>query len=289
MSVNSNKKYMNSVFTTLFGKPEPLLELYNALSGSNLSPDTPIIINTLSDVLYMEKMNDVSFVVDDKVVVLIEHQSTINENMPLRCLMYIARLYEKLIDNKAVYRKQLIEIPKPEFWVLYNGKELYPEEQTLKLSDAFRDKSIIEQHGTLELTVKVLNIGQGYNPALLDRSQQLTGYVTFVTKVYEKKSQGLDNAEAIKEALHYCIDNNILVEFLQNHSVEVINMLMTEFNMQTALEVSREEGEARGKMEGKTEIAQNLLREGMEVALVSKMTGLDVDTVKKLSECNING
>ena len=245
----------------------------------------------------MERMNDVSFVVDDKVVVLIEHQSTINENMPLRCLMYIARLYEKSIDNKAVYRKQLIEIPKPEFWVLYNGKEPYPEEQTLKLSDAFKDKSICEQHGTLELTIKVLNINQGLNPDILVRSQQLSGYVNFVTKVYEKKSQGLDNAEAIKEALVYCIDNNILVEFLQSHGSEVLNMLMTEFNLQTALEVSREEGEARGKLEGKlegemkgkTEIAQNLLREGMEGALVSKMTGLDVDTVTRLSERNTNG
>ena len=296
MSVNSNKKYKNSVFTTLFDEPEPLLELYNALSGSNLSPDTPIIINTLTDVLYMERINDVSFFIDDKVVVLLEHQSAINENMPLRFLMYIVQLYEKLFDNKAVYRKRLIEIPKPEFWVLYNGKEPYPEEQTLKLSDAFKDKSICEQHGTLELTVKVLNINKKINPDVLNRSQQLTGYVTFVAWVDENKEKGLDNAESIKEALHYCIDNQILIEFLQQHSVEVINMLMTEFNMDTAREVSRAEGKIEekiegkqeGKMEGKTEIAQNLLYEGMEIALVSKMTGLDVDTVKKLSECNIN-
>ena len=155
MRTNINHTYRDSVFTKLFGEPEPLLELYNALTGSNLSPDTPIIINTLTNVLYMERVNDISFVIDDKIVVLIEHQATINENMPLRFLMYIARIYEKLIDNKAVYRKRLIEIPTPEFWVLYNGREPYPAEHTLKLSDAFKDKSTFEQYRNLELTVKV--------------------------------------------------------------------------------------------------------------------------------------
>jgi hypothetical protein len=55
---------------------------------------------TLSDVLYMEQLNDISFVIDGKLVVLIEHQSSINENMPLRMLMYIAREYELLTNGR---------------------------------------------------------------------------------------------------------------------------------------------------------------------------------------------
>jgi len=38
----------------------------------------------------MGQINDVSFTVGDRLIVLIEHQSTINENMPLRLLMYVA-------------------------------------------------------------------------------------------------------------------------------------------------------------------------------------------------------
>jgi len=68
----TNRKYKNSVFTKLFGTPEKALELYNAISGKNYPENTKIKIVTLSDVLYMEQLNDISFVIEDKLVVLIE-------------------------------------------------------------------------------------------------------------------------------------------------------------------------------------------------------------------------
>ncbi|MCL1836461.1 MAG: Rpn family recombination-promoting nuclease/putative transposase [Treponema sp.] len=51
-------------------------------------------------------------------MVLIEHQSTINPNMPLRLLLYIAHLYEKIIGRKKLYNTKLEKIPAPEFIVL---------------------------------------------------------------------------------------------------------------------------------------------------------------------------
>jgi hypothetical protein len=88
----------------LFNDAEKLLSLYNAVSGSVLPSNTPVEIATLEDVLFNDRRNDVAFVLDDKIVILIEHQSSISANMPLRLLIYIARIYEKLIDNKAVCR-----------------------------------------------------------------------------------------------------------------------------------------------------------------------------------------
>lgn len=63
---------------------------------------------------------------------LVEHQASINKNMPLRFLIYIARIYEKMIDSKAVYKEEQIKIPTPEFIVLYNGGRNYPKEQMIK-------------------------------------------------------------------------------------------------------------------------------------------------------------
>ena len=85
MSVN--REYKNSLFTTLFNDAEKLLSLYNALSGSNLPPGTPVEIATLEDVLFNYRRNDVAFVLDDRIVILIEHQSSISANMPLRLLI----------------------------------------------------------------------------------------------------------------------------------------------------------------------------------------------------------
>ena len=52
-----------------------------------------------------------------------EHQSTVNPNMPLRCLLYVGRAYEQLVDKKARYRTKLVKIPTPEFYTFYNGKQ----------------------------------------------------------------------------------------------------------------------------------------------------------------------
>ena len=135
--MKTNDKYKASVFSLLFSNPEVLRELYCALKGVILPKDIPIVINTLKDVLFMDRINDISFVIGGKLVVLIEHQSTINPNMALRLLIYIARIYEKIIEDKTLYTSKPIRLPQPEFFVLYNGASPFPDKETLKLSDVY--------------------------------------------------------------------------------------------------------------------------------------------------------
>ncbi|MCL2772803.1 MAG: Rpn family recombination-promoting nuclease/putative transposase [Oscillospiraceae bacterium] len=90
--INANKKYKDSVFTRLFGEKDKLAELYNAINGTKYTPDD-ITITTLENVIFIGRVNDISFTIGDRLIVLIEHQSTVNPNMPLRCLLYIARHY----------------------------------------------------------------------------------------------------------------------------------------------------------------------------------------------------
>jgi hypothetical protein len=101
----AERNHKSSVFTSLFGDKERLLELYNAIEGTSHKDTSIIDINTLPNVLFLNQQNDISFTIGEKVVVLIEHQSSINENMPMRLLMYIGRVYEKIvekIDKKAI-------------------------------------------------------------------------------------------------------------------------------------------------------------------------------------------
>jgi len=79
--MNVNKTHKDSVFSFLFSNPDILRELYSAIEGITLPPDIPIDINTLSGVLYKDKINDLSFIIDNRLVVLIGHQSTINNNL----------------------------------------------------------------------------------------------------------------------------------------------------------------------------------------------------------------
>jgi len=292
--MKTNKKFKSSVFSLLFSEPDLLRELYCALDGVSLPPDAPVYINTLEDVLFKDFINDISFEIDGKLVVLIEHQSTINQNMALRLLMYIGRVYEKITENRNIYKGKLIKIPRPEFFVLYNGVDPYPDQEIYKLSDSFEElKSLglMEKASlSLELIVRVININEGRNAAIAARCKNLAEYSVFVAKVrsFEKELGSLK--EAIKKAVNHCQKHDILKEFLKLHASEVLNMLYTEWNWDDALAVRYEEGQEegieKGREEGKIEanikIARNLLAKGSTLEFVQKITGLDIETIQKL-------
>ena len=297
--MGANIKYKDSVFSLLFSNPDLLRELYCALEDVNLPPDVPVKINTLQDVLFFDRINDISFEIGGKLVILIEHQSTINPNMALRLLMYIARVYEKIIEGRKVYTTKLIPLPRPEFFVLYNGTSPYPAETTLKLSDSFESVETIglpeKGYPSLELSVKVVNINYGTNEKIVMKSKTLAGYSLFVQKVRENEKEGKDLKEAIKRAVNYCSENDILKEFLEQNATEVINMLITEWNMDDALAVrfeegleegigkGREEGREKGREEGREEIVRNALAKGIPPETIHTVTGLDVETIMKLA------
>ena len=243
----SNRKYKDSVFVDLFSEDEKakenFLSLYNALHGTNLPLSSPVENIRLENVMYMNIINDVSCLVDGKIIVLAEHQSTINENMPLRFLEYIARLYEKLQAPTDRYLRKLSKIPTPEFYVFYNGKEDYPETTTLKLSDAFITKSI-----PLELTVQVLNINTDKANKILTACKPLEEYSLFVEEV--RNQTQLDPENGFTNAVKICIEKGILKEYLMRKSREVINMLVAEYDYDTDIAVQREESLRIGIQQG---------------------------------------
>jgi len=71
--MKSNVRYKDSIFSFLFSDPDVLRELYSALEDVELAPDVPVTINTLKDVLFKDMVNDISFEIGDKLVILVEH------------------------------------------------------------------------------------------------------------------------------------------------------------------------------------------------------------------------
>ena len=285
----ANRKYKDSVFVDLFSEDEKakenFLSLYNALHGTNLQLSCPVENIKLDNVMYMNIINDVSCLVDNKIIVLAEHQSTINENMPLRFLQYIARLYEKLQKPTDRYLRTLSKIPTPEFYVFYNGIEDYPQTITLKLSDAFITKP---EHIPLELTVQVLNINNDKGSEILKTCKTLDEYSLFVEEV--RIQTRLDTENGFTNAVKICIEKGILKEYLQRKSREVINMLIAEYDYDTDIAVQREEagkiafaqGISQGALQKALETAKSLLQLGLSVENIAKATGLSQAEVREL-------
>ncbi len=108
---------------TIFREKDNLLSLYNALNGTAYEETDNLEITTLENAVYMNYKNDISFVFDFELM-LYEHQSTCNPNMPLRDLLYVSRVLQNRIKDENLYSKSLIKIPAPRFVVFYNAGTL---------------------------------------------------------------------------------------------------------------------------------------------------------------------
>ena len=117
---NHNRRYKDSVFVDFFSEDKTakanFLSLYNALHGTNYQ-STAILKNIrLKQVLYMSFANDVSYLADGKIIVLAEHQSTINPNMPRQGMYF--RVHSLTSSFRLAPKTSMLLKPPPSMAVL---------------------------------------------------------------------------------------------------------------------------------------------------------------------------
>ncbi len=254
------------------------MSLYNALYDENLTDTNVINKLKVEDILYKNFKNDISFEIKGKVLVFGEHQSTVNPNMPLRCLMYAGRAYEQLVNEDVRYRRNLVKIVPPEFYVFYNGDDDAPKEKSLKLSNAYICPI---SENSAELVVKVININSNKKHEILKKCKILNEYTFFIEAVKKRKNNRQENA--IKGAIYECISKNILSEYLQRKGSEVVNMLTAEYSYEKDLEIAREEARELEKIS----IVINMLTEGtLSIAQIAYFTGISQEKIEQIKKEN---
>ncbi len=281
----SARNYKDSLFVDLFARcpeaKENFLSLYNALHRTDLKfSETKIEPVMLEKTIYTGRYNDVSMLVNERLIVLVEQQSTVNENMPLRFLEYVSWLYEKLIPLEKRYKEKMIKIPRPEFYVFYNGKKEYPVEKSLCLSDSFFDNDKNRQKIPLELSVKVYNINKSEISSILQNCPPLRGYATLVHYATTAKSEGIQ--DWLTNAIQRCINEGILVDYLKRNSTEVRNMLIADYDYDTDIRVKRQEAFEEGSEERAIETAQKMLHKNISPNIVSECTSLPLEKVLEI-------
>ena len=297
----TNRNYKDSVFVDLFAHDinakENFISLYNALHGTNLDAKTTDIQPVMLErVLYMKYYNDIAMLIDGKIVILIEHQSTINQNMPFRFLEYIARIYEKITTKDEKFGRKLVKLPIPEFYVFYNGKDDYPTESVMKLSDAFMQiddysklKNQLENTNyPLEISVKVININVDKENPILKHCKTLKQYSEFIEQVRSNIENNVP--EPLTTAIKEAIKKGFLSDYLNRKSTEVQNMLLAEYDYDTDIAVQRKEafedgisiGLSQGAQQKAVETAKNALTMNLSIEQVATLTGLSVEEIEKL-------
>ena len=259
----------------LFSDPKRAVELYNAISGENLPPDTELTYTTLENALYIDRKNDLGFVINNRHLVLVECQSTVNMNIPLRCLGYVSRTLENLVDENNLYGSKLIKFPAPEFYVFYVGSATW-DVKHLKLSDAFLETP---RENSIEIIVNLVNLNYNVDTEILKRSPSLLGYSKLLCYIREElASNGGNLKAAIDAAVKKCIDGGFIVDFLRNHSREVTGMLFKEISVDEFAEIRAREayeiGHSEGEQSGILETARKMKAEGIPAELIQKITNL---------------
>lgn len=285
-------EYKDRVFRMLLNEPKVALEVYNAMNDTVYDNPDDLTITTLENATYMGMRNDVSFVIASQLM-LYEHQSTVNKNMPLRNLIYVTCIYSVLTRNSNLYGRKMIKLPEPKFVVFYNGTEKLPDVSEQRLSDAYEKHS---DAPNLELKITVLNINEGHNQELAAKSPTLHQYMIFVDTI-RKYQELMEFGDAVDVAVNECIKNGILSDFLKQNKAEVLRVTIFEYDQEEHMRMEREEsleegralglkeGLRNGKNEEKQATALQMTRMGMSVEVIAQAIRESVDVVQKwLSE-----
>ena len=244
------KNVKDSLFTHMFGdeSKEYLLQLYQALHPEDKETDVDNLnLISIENVLSNDIYNDLGFIANDKLVVLVEAQSTWSANILVRLLLYLAKTYQVYIFSQPkikalLYSDSKITLPKAELYVLYAGKR-GDKPSILSLKEEF-----FEANGNVDIKANIIFADE-------NRDDIIGEYLAFCTILKEQiLVYNGDKQEAIQATIQICLEQGKLVKYLSEHRREVEDYmfaLMSDEELKEAYGYYREcLGEERGLQQG---------------------------------------
>lgn len=281
--IKAKKTAKDSVFRDLFENPTYLLQLYQVLHTEDTEvTEDQISSVTIKNILLDQMYNDLGFIVKQRLLLLVEAQSTWSRNIVIRALLYLANTWQEYIQEKKlnIYGSGGMILPKPELYVIYTG-ERKERPEWISLSEEF----FPGQKCFVDVKVRMLYDGK--------KGDILNQYVTF-TKIYNKQvNQYGRTKKAVLETIRICKNRDVLKEYLENREKEVVDIMMTLFDQEYAVERYGDEKKAQGRAEGlakgleegtikaKREMTYKLVDRKIPLETISDIVGMSVEVIKK--------
>ena len=210
----------NSVFLDLFQNKTYLLKLYKTLHPEDTTATEDSLTDvTIENVLTDNLYNDLGFIVNNKLMILIEAQSTWTMNILVRVLLYLAQSYHEYFQrtNQNYYKCKKVKIPKPELYVIFTGNKGRKPDR-ISFSEEFFDGADID----IEIKAKVI-----YES---DTDDIINKYIIFCKVFNEQTKQHGMTQKAVTEIIRICKDRNVLREYLLDREREVVTIMMSLFD-----------------------------------------------------------
>ena len=219
-AVMAKRTAKNSVFLDLFQNKSYLLKLYKTLhpedtTATEDSLTDVTITNVLTDNLY----NDLGFIANNKLMILVEAQSTWTVNILVRVLLYLAQSYHEYFQRTSqdYYKSKKVRMPKPELYVIFTGNKGRKPDRIVLSEEFFRGADI-----DIEVKAKVI-----YES---DTDDIINQYIIFCKVFNEQTKQHGMTREAVTETIRICKDRNVLREYLLDREKEVVTIMMSLFD-----------------------------------------------------------
>ena len=274
----SRRNIKDSVFTDLFRDKKYTLQLYKALHPEDKNVTTKDIkIVTLKAIVVNDIYNDLGMIIKDKIIFLLESQSTWSVNILVRLFLYLANTYKNYLTKNKVnlYGSKKVKLPVPELYVIYVGKDKIRNKTISLNKEYFSNKSPID------LKIKVITESEKNN---------IVGeYIEFsriTNKLVKKYGYKKVTAEKI---VNECIKKNVLTEYLEDRKEEVIDIMGILFNQDTVTEFYENEiyenGKAEGMKQGSLKTIVNMFKKGIiKITDAAKELGVSEKEFMKLAK-----
>ena len=118
----------------------------------------------------------------------------------------------------------------------------------------------------------------GSEKMLLRTSRSLHDYSFFLNRIKANVAGGMERVQAIREAMRYCMEYDIMKEFLQEHESEVIDMVNFEWNQKDFEEAVREEV----REEETSAFILGMLKEKLPLETIARVSKMSVERIQEL-------
>jgi len=260
-----------SFFSSFFSNPENFVDLYKFCSNKDLDPATIEYLKLDSPLLTRHMANDVAFITaDDRLIILVEHSSSNNPNMPQRFLLYYAeyiRIWLSKNDIELSGTKK-VKIPTPEFYVAYTGLKKFNEKNlTFEPNEYIKIKADFLDMKYEKLQNKDVN-------------NAVAGYTFFIETYYNEIFKGKSREEAFITAQKETKKRGYLSDIIDKEEFMLAYKPIIDIEadmMQGGLEAGIEIGMGRGMGIG--------MEKGMEKGIgIGRKEGIGIGAIRMLFE-----
>lgn len=224
--LKAKRNAKDTVFVDLFHIPKYRYQLFQALHPEMSDvKEEDIESVTLTPIIVNHSYNDLGFLVKNRLLIFVEAQSTWSINILIRILLYLAMTYQNYITehNLYVYGTKKISIPEPEFYVVYTGSR-----KDIKDTISLRNDFWNNIDAKVDITAKVIQA---------ENKEDIIGQYIIFSHVLDTQIRKYGRKRtAVEEAIRVCKGEDVLKEYLESREKEVIDIMITLFDQEYAVE-----------------------------------------------------